>query len=96
MPLTSLNVEHAKPTEQPFALADGGGLHLLITANGTELWRFRYRFAGKANMLSFGSFPEVSLASARAKREEARALLADGKDPSQQWKLAKLATAAAA
>jgi hypothetical protein len=61
-----LKVEHAKPKAKPYTLADGNGLHLLITANGRKLWRFRYRFGGKANMLSLGSFPEVSFASARA------------------------------
>ncbi len=96
MPLTALKVENAKPKAKRYALADGSGLHLLVTTNGKRLWRFRYRFAGKANMLSFGLFPDVSLASARAKRDEARTMLADGKDPSQQKKLDKLAAAAAA
>lgn len=96
MQLTALNVEHAKPKANEYTLADGGGLHLLVTTSGRKLWRFRYRYGGKANMLSFGGFPEVSLASARTKRDDARALLADGKDPSQHRKLEKLAAAAAA
>ncbi len=96
MPLTAFNVEHAKPKATAYALVDGGGLHLRVTESGRRLWRFRYRFAGKANMLSFGAFPEVSLASARAKRDEARTLLADGRDPSQNRKLERLAAAAAA
>jgi hypothetical protein len=96
MPLTALNVEHAKPKSKPYTLADGNGLHLFVTTSGKRLWRFRYRYGGKANMLSFGSFPEVSLASARTKRDEARTLLADGKDPSQRRKLDKLTAAAAA
>ena len=96
MPLKSLNVENAKAKEKPYTLCDGSGLHLLVTSNGTKLWRFRYRYAGKANMLSFGSFPEVSLAAARAKRDQAREKLTEGKDPSQQRKLAKLAAVVAA
>lgn len=59
-------------------------LHLLVQANGKKLWRFRYRFAGKEKMLAFGALPDVSLAGARGKRHEARRLLADGIDPSQQ------------
>lgn len=86
----------AKPQEKPYRLADGGGLSLLIKPNGSKLWRFRYRFAAKANMLAFGSFPEISLLEAREKRGEARKLLARGIDPSQQKKLDKLATAEAA
>jgi integrase len=96
MSLTALNVEHAKPKTKAYALADGSGLHLLVKASGRRLWRFRYRFAGKANTLSLGAFPEVSLASARTKRDQVRTLLADGKDPSQNRKLERLAAAAAA
>jgi len=58
--------------------------------------RIRYRFAGKENSLALGPFPEVTLASARAKRDGARALIAEGKDPSQQKKLDKIAAANAA
>jgi integrase len=96
MPLTALNVEHAKPKSKPYTIADGGGLHLFVSTRAKRLWRFRYRFGGKANMLSFGSFPEVSLAAARTKREDARTLLADGKDPSHRRKLDKFAAVAAA
>ena len=75
MPLTALNVEHAKPKANAYALADGNGLHLLVKTSGRRLWRFRYRFAGRANTLSFGAFPEVSLALARTKRDQVRTLL---------------------
>lgn len=78
--LSSLKIENAKPRDEPYVLTDGNGLHLLITAGGSRLWRLRYRFGGKQNMLSLGAFPEVSLASARAKRDDARKLVADGKD----------------
>jgi hypothetical protein len=96
MALASVRVENAKPRDKPYTLADGFGLHLLITPSGSKLWLFRYRYAGKANMLSLGSFPEVSLAAARRKREDARKLLAAGSDPSQQRKLDKIAAADAA
>lgn len=46
-------------------------MHLFVQPNGANLWRFRYRFNGKANMLSFGAFPTVSLADARSKRDDA-------------------------
>ncbi len=62
----------------------------------SKLWRFRYRFGGKENMLVFGTFPEVSIADARAKRDDARKLLAKGEDPSQQRKLDRIAAATAA
>ncbi|MFL6796356.1 MAG: tyrosine-type recombinase/integrase [Xanthobacteraceae bacterium] len=96
MTLKSLSLEHAKPRDRPYKLSDGEGLHLLVQTTGAKLWRFRYRFGGKENMIGFGSFPEVSLASARQKRDEARKVLAEGKDPSQQKKLDRLSAQIAA
>ena len=96
MLLTQLAIKNAKPREKPYKLRDGNGLYLLVSPNGSKLWRLRYRFNDKQNMLSFGAFPEVSLASARTKRDEARKLLAEGVDPSQQRRLDKIAAATAA
>ena len=96
MALTSLAIENAKPKERPYKLSDGEGLHLLVQPNGSKLWRFRYQFDLKEKMLSLGTFPDVSLADARAKRTEARRLVAKGIDPSQQKKLDKIANANAA
>lgn len=71
--------------------ADGGGLTLLVKPGGAKLWRFRYRYAGKENMLAFGQFPEVSLAEARNRRDEARAKLRSGIDPSMERRETKVA-----
>lgn len=89
-------IESAKPRDTPYKLADGNGLHVLINPNGSKLWRLRYRFAGKQLMLSLGAFPDVSLAQARQKRDDARKLLAGGKNPSQQRKEDKIKSAVAA
>jgi len=75
--LSALAVENAKPRGEPYLLTDGRGLHLLVTPQGRKLWRLRYRFGDKQNMLSLGLFPDVLLASARTKRDEAR----DGSRP---------------
>jgi integrase len=96
MLLSSLAVQNAKPKEKSYKLSDGDGLHLLMLPSGKKLWRFRYKFVGKENMLAFGAFPTVSLASARSKREAARKLIADGIDPSNQRKQDKLTAAIAA
>ena len=72
--LTVFAIEKSKPREKPYLLSDGNGLHLLVNPNGSKLWRFRYRIGGKQNLLSLGSFPEVSLADARDKRDAARKL----------------------
>lgn len=96
MQLSEFSIRKAKPAERPIKLADGGGLHLLITPNGSKLWRLKYRFAGKEKLLSFGPYPIVSLAEARRKRDEAKKLLIEGTDPSTKKKLDDLAASAAA
>jgi hypothetical protein len=68
MALTLFAIQEEKPKEKPCKLSDGNGLHLSIEINGSKLWRFHYQFERKERMLSLGSFPEVSLASARANR----------------------------
>jgi integrase len=96
MTLTALAIQNAKPKEKPYKLSDGDGLHLCIEPHGSKLWRFRYYFGSKEKMISFGSFPDVSLASARGKRNDARKLIGNGIDPSQQKKLDKIVAATAA
>ncbi|WP_395334892.1 integrase arm-type DNA-binding domain-containing protein [Novosphingobium sp. BL-8H] len=81
MSLKELEVKYATKRRRPYKLADGGGLHVLVQPTGSKLWRMKYRFAGKEKLLSFGKYPEVSMASARAMRDTAKALLAEGKDP---------------
>lgn len=83
---TKLRTKTPKPGKQ----ADGGGLFLLTKENGTQLWRMKYRFAGKEQLLSFGQFPEVSLAEARRRRDDARTQLRDGQDPGAIKRAAKL------
>lgn len=90
MPLNDTQVKAAKPTEKDYKLGDSGGLYLLVTKAGGKLWRFKFRVDGKEKKLSFGSYPEISLAQARARREEARKLHANGIDPSLLLKHAKL------
>ena len=77
-------------------LSDGGGLHLFVYSSGSKLWRLRYRFHGKANMLSLGSFPAVPLLTARKQRDELKEQLAAGIDSSLRKRMNKLASTAAA
>jgi integrase len=93
--LTAFAIQNAKPRGEPYMLTDGNGLHLEVTPSGSKLWRLRYRFGGKQNRISLGVYPDVSLAAARDKRDEARKLLANGKDPSQQRKQDRLTAAVA-
>lgn len=76
MALTDTQIRNAKPSEKDQSLNDGKGLYLLVKAKGGKWWRFRYRYAGKPKLLSLGTYPEVTLADARARRDEARKHLA--------------------
>jgi len=93
MALTELEVRKTKPTDKQQKLTDGGGLYLLIHPNGGKYWQMAYRFGGKQKTLSLGVYPDVSLASARERREQARKLLANDADPGavkQAQKAAKI------
>ena len=96
MALTALAIKSAKGRDKQFKLADSGGLHLLVLPSGQRYWRMNYRHLGKCRTLAFGVWPDVALADARAKRDEARKLLAKGIDPSEQAKLDKIASSVAA
>jgi hypothetical protein len=76
----------AKPRQKSFKLSDGGGLYLLVQPNAAKLWRLAYRFDGKQKLLALGPYPVTSLSDARAKRDAAKKLLAQGSDPSVERK----------
>lgn len=89
--LSDPKVKQAKPKEKTYKLADGGGMYLEVAPSGGKWWRLKYRFDGKEKRLSLGVYPDVTLARAREKRNEARKLLADGIDPGAERKAEKLA-----
>lgn len=93
MPLTDRQARAAQAAEKPYRLTDEKGLHLYVTPGGSKLWRMRYEFHSKEKLLSFGPYPEVSLAQAREDRDGARTQLRLGRDPSLEKKLRR-ATAA--
>jgi integrase len=96
MALTNVAIKSAKPGAKPFKLADSEGLHLLVQPNGARYWRMNYRFLGKHKTLAFGVWPDISLADARAKRDAARRLIANGIDPGEKAKQDKIAANVAA
>jgi integrase len=95
MPLTDTAVRKAKPKEKPSRLADEKGLYLEIMPNGSRYWRMKYRFAGKEKRLAMGVYPDISLAEARDRRDQARKLLANGVDPGTAKQESKRAAKAA-
>ena len=90
MALTDVAIRSAKPKERPYKLGDVLGLFLLVQPTGGKLWRLKYRVDGREQKLSLGAYPEVGLSEARKRRDEARQLLAVGKDPGVEKKRAKL------
>jgi integrase len=68
---------------------DGGGLHLEARPNGSRLWRLKYRFLKKEKLLALGSYPDTTLAAARAAATEARRLVAQGIDPAAKRQIDK-------
>ncbi len=89
MALSDVAVRNAKPREKEYKLSDGGGLYLLVTPGGGKLWRLKFRMDGREKKLAIGAFPEIGLGDARKRRDEARELIATGKDPSREKQQAK-------
>ena len=76
-PLTNTEVKQAKPKDKVYTLSDGGGLQLRVKPNGSKLWLLDYQrpYTKKRTSLSLGSYPIVTLALARSKKDEAKKLL---------------------
>ena len=89
MALTNLAIKNARSRDRDWKLSDEKGLFLLVTTKGSKLWRMKFRIHGIEKKLSFGSYPEVSLQTARRFRDEARAAIAKGQDPAREKKVAK-------
>ena len=81
MSLTNTAVKNAKPKDKQYRLTDGEGMYLLVKPSGKRYWRLDYSIHGKRKTYAIGKYPETSLADARVKRANAKALVADGTDP---------------
>lgn len=91
MKFNARQLETAKPKEKTYKMADGGGLYLEVSAKGSKYWRMKYRRPSdkKEDRLAFGVWPTVTLAQARAKRDEVKKLLVQGIDPKAEQKEAQ-------
>jgi integrase len=92
MKLTDTVIKAARYGDEKRRLFDGGGLFLLLQPSGGKLWRLRYRFGGKDKKLGLGRYPDVTLKEARKRRDDARALIANGVDPGAQKQADALAS----
>lgn len=93
--LTAALVKSAEAAEKPFRLYDGNGLFLLVQPNGSKLWRYKFRYGGKEQLLALGQFPAISLAEARSRHAEARAAVLAGRNPCEERREAKRAESVA-
>lgn len=97
--LNDAKVKAAKPGDKPYKLADSGQLYLFVTPAGGRHWRMNYTYGANAKgkpaqkTLTLGPYPVVSLGEARKKRDDAKALLLAGRDPSMEKKVAVKAQA---
>lgn len=91
--LSDAKARAAKAREKPYKLHDERGLHLYVSTTGAKSWRFKYRIHGREKLISFGLYPDVSLADARDKRDDARKLVAKEIDPSAKRQAEKAAHA---
>jgi integrase len=92
MALTDLAIRNPKPRPKPCKMGDAFSLFMLIQPSGGKLWRFKYRFDGREKKLAIGTYPVIGLAEARRRRDQARELLAAGKDSSRERQREKLRT----
>jgi integrase len=102
MKLSDIQCRTAKPKEKPYKMPDGAGLYLLVNPNGSKYWRMKYRYQGvdektgeakrREKLLSFGTYPLVTLADAREERDKAKRLLIKGTDPANAKKADKRET----
>lgn len=82
MPLTDVKIRQSRAADKVLKLTDGNGLYLEVKPNGSKLWRYRYKIAGKENLFAVGEYPAVSLQDARKARDDARELVKQGIHPS--------------
>src|SRR5215472_9789014 len=87
--LTNKAIRNAKLGPKPYKKADGFGMYLLVVPNGGKWWRLKYRFGGRENLLSLGTYPATSLKEARQRRDSVRRQVEAGVDPSAHRKLEK-------
>jgi integrase len=91
MALSDVKIRNTKPSNKQVKLFDGEGLFLLVTPQGGKYFRLKYRFEKKEKLLALGKYPEISLADARQRRDEARRQVAHGIDPGALRKAQKQA-----
>lgn len=89
MPLSDTKIRSLKPKKAVYRVYDERGLYLEVSPSGGRWWRLKYYkpVVKTENRLSLGTYPEVGLKEARARRDEARKLLSQDIDPSDHRRI---------
>jgi hypothetical protein len=88
--LKDVEIRALKAADRIYKRTDDRGLYIEVHPSGSKLWRLKYRHLGKDKRLAFGAYPEVGLAEARRRRDDARQQLRDGIDPAAERRREKL------
>ncbi|EKO5642349.1 tyrosine-type recombinase/integrase [Escherichia coli] len=86
---TKLRKSLGKKRDKIEVLSDAQGLNVRLSTSGSITFFYRYRWNGKAAQLAIGSYPSISLAQARERRQQFRDWLTEGLDPRRQVMLEK-------
>lgn len=90
MALKDIEIRALKARDKIYKCSDERGLYLEVHRSGSKLWRYKYSHLGKDKRIALGRYPEVGLAEARRKRDDARQKLNEGVDPLAERKREKL------
>ena len=92
MPLTHTVINKLQPsstsvdTKRPDKHSDGNGLQLWVRYTGVKSWISAYRWQGKQQTLTIGTYPVMSLQDARQRNIEIKRLIANGVNPKDHKK----------
>lgn len=92
MVLTDTKLRALKAGDAPYRVADSNGLCIEVRPTGAKVWRYRYRFAGSASMVTIGEYPAIPLQQARTERDRLRAIVKGGGNPAHAQRAAKAAS----
>lgn len=87
MPLTDLRIKAAKAKDRPYKISHRNQFFLYVSTTGARSFRWNYSFQGKQKTISYGVYPEITMAEAVAKWEQDRKILRDGADPAEHRKV---------
>lgn len=92
MQFTDKLIKALKPKATRYDMREGNGkgFVLRIFPSGQKSWGFIYHFEGKKRRVTFGNYPDLTLADARQLHNQALSTLAKGKDPGTAKQNAKL------